>query len=176
VVRLAGLAKRPQIRRFVHGAVASHKYTSRQASVAAMTDPEKSTGARKQRTRKARTAASPVEDGAPGEASHGVAVGHAGAAAAEIELAEVAGPVAVAPAPARTVSDALFRDIIIEAAAAVGFDGEGSDGLKGYLRSVAGEDRKTYFGVLAKLILGEAVSGAGETVTRIERVIVRAPE
>jgi hypothetical protein len=49
-----------------------------------------------------------------------------------------------------------------------------SIGLKGYLRKFASEDRKTYFGVLAKLIVPDVASGARETVTKIERVIVQA--
>ena len=45
-----------------------------------------------------------------------------------------------------------------------------------YLRKIADEGPKTFFGVLAKLMLGEAASGAQETITRLERVIVRARE
>jgi hypothetical protein len=73
------------------------------------------------------------------------------------------------------VSEPLFRQIV-EAAAEVGSDGKGGDGLKGYLRTIAQEDRKGYFAVLAKLILGVAPTAPAETITRIERVIVHAPE
>src|SRR4051794_24951337 len=142
-----------------------------------MTDPRPSTEPRKRRTREARAAAPSHERTAPRAT---------GAAPAGVDPAGVAGPVSVAsgagasvPAPehaaqAAAVSDALFRDSIIAAAAEVGFDGEGADGLKGYLRKIATEDRKTFFGVLAKLIAPDAAGGAEETVTRIERVIVRA--
>ena len=73
------------------------------------------------------------------------------------------------------MSDLLFRQIV-EAAAEVGCDGKGAGGLKGYLRVLAEEDRKGYFGVLARVMLGEAARAPAETVTRIERVIVRALE
>jgi hypothetical protein len=98
-------------------------------------------------------------------------VGAATGASAVIAVPEPAGH-----GPAAAVSYALFRDTIIAAAAAVGFDGEGADGLKGYLRKIATEDQKIFFGVLAKLIAPDTASGAEETVTRIERVIVRAGE
>lgn len=84
-----------------------------------------------------------------------------------------AAPDALPPAPA---SDAPFREAIVAAACEVGFDGTGADGLKGYLRRIANEDSKTYFGVLSKLMLGDSTSSTQETVTRIERVIVRARE
>jgi hypothetical protein len=71
------------------------------------------------------------------------------------------------------VSEPLFRQII-EAAAEVGCDGKGGGGLKGYLRVIAEEDRKGYFGVLASVMLADAARAPAETVTRIERVIVRA--
>jgi len=77
---------------------------------------------------------------------------------------------------AQPANDAMFRDAIFAAASEVGADGTGTDGLKGYLRKIANEDPKTYFGLLAKLMLGEAANATQETVTRIERVIVRARE
>jgi hypothetical protein len=78
--------------------------------------------------------------------------------------------------PAEAATDALFRDTIIAAAAEIGFDGDGLDGLKGYLRKIAGQDRKTYFGVLAKFIAPDTGSEARDPITKIERVIVRAKE
>ena len=78
--------------------------------------------------------------------------------------------------PSGPAGDARLREAIIAAASEVGFDGTGADGLKGYLRRIANEDPKTYFGVLSKLMLGEATSSTEETVTRIERVIVLARE
>ena len=90
-----------------------------------------------------------------------------------------AGPASAAPAavaaPAAMTSEPLFRQMI-EAAAEVGADGKGADGLKGYLRTIAQEDRKGYFAVLARLILGAAPTAPAETITRIERVIVPSPE
>ena len=131
-----------------------------------MSEPRESTEPREGRKRKARAAARGVEDMAPGAAD---------AASAEIPTATM--PTALVTTTAvGGLSDTLFRDTIIAAAAQVGLDGEGTDGLKGYLRSVAKDDRKTYFGVLAKLIAPDLASTAGETVTRIERVIVRERE
>ena len=88
----------------------------------------------------------------------------------------VAAPEPAAAAMAQPANDAMFRDAIFAAASEVGADGTGTDGLKGYLRKIANEDPKTYFGLLAKLMLGEAANATQETVTRIERVIVRARE
>jgi hypothetical protein len=98
-----------------------------------------------------------------------------GAAAARRQEITAPDPLAAVPAPSATVSEALFREIV-EAAAEVGGDGRGAGGLKGYLRTIAEADRKAYFGVLARLVLGVAPTASPETVTRIERVIVQGPE
>lgn len=125
-----------------------------------MTGPIELTRTRKSRKRKDAAGAPAIDQAAPGVAS---------AAPAPVVTA------VIAPAlPAAGMTDALFRDTIIAAAVEVGFDGSGLDGLKGYLRKFASEDRKTYFGVLAKLIVPDVASGARETVTKIERVIVQA--
>ena len=97
-----------------------------------------------------------------------------GAAARRQHGTAPATPAAV-PVLAPALSEGLFREII-EAAAEVGSDGRGAGGLKGYLRTIAEADRKGYFGVLAKLVLGVAETTPAETVTRIERVIVQRAE
>lgn len=79
---------------------------------------------------------------------------------------------AAVPVLPPTASEGLFREIV-EAAAEVGSDGKGAGGLKGYLRTIAEADRKAYFGVLAKLVLGLAETTPAEAITRIERVIVQ---
>jgi len=73
-------------------------------------------------------------------------------------------------------SVAALAGAIIEAAAEVGADGRGAGGLKGYLRTVAQEDRTGRFDALARLILGEPETTAAETVTRVERMIVQVLE
>jgi hypothetical protein len=98
-----------------------------------------------------------------------------GRAAAPRQVATASAAAADVPAPGAAASEALFGQII-EAAAEVGADGKGAGGLKGYLRTIAQEDRKSYFGVLARLILRDAPTGQADTVTRIERVIVKALE
>lgn len=122
-----------------------------------MTEPVDITQDRKSRKRRGTPA---IDEAAPGAASAAIAPG---------------ATAVIAPALlARAVTDAVFRETIIAAAVEVGFDGSGLDGLKGYLRKFASEDRKTYFGVLAKLIVPDVAGGPRETVTKIERVIVQA--
>jgi hypothetical protein len=125
-----------------------------------MTRPVDLTQARKSRKRKGAAGAPAIDQTAPGVTSGAIA--------------RVATAVIAPALPAAAVTDALFRDTIIAAAVEVGFDGRGLDGLKGYLRKIASEDRKTYLGVLAKLIAPEIATAARETVTKIERVIVQA--
>ena len=127
-----------------------------------MSVAEELTRVRKSSTRKGIAAAPSPHESVPDARCAGLALGAA------------TGTTPIAQAGA--VTDALFRDTIVAAAAEVGFDGEGLDGLKGYLRKIADQDRKTYFGVLAKLIAPDAASETREPITKIERVIVRAKE
>lgn len=55
---------------------------------------------------------------------------------------------------------AALKDAILDAATAVGHDGDGKDGLTGYLRRVAETDVKAFSGLLGK-VLPLQVTGEG---------------
>lgn len=65
---------------------------------------------------------------------------------------------------------ALLKDAILQAADDVGYDGEGKDGLCGYLRAVAMKDTKAYAGLLGR-VLPMQVTGedGGAVVVEIRR-------
>jgi hypothetical protein len=56
----------------------------------------------------------------------------------------------------------LLKDAILSAAETVGEDGEGKDGLTGYLVRVAKNDIKAYAGLLGK-VLPMQITGDGDT-------------
>jgi hypothetical protein len=173
---LGGSAMASAVTARLPAANALPKHGIRRGGPARMSKPERASEVRKGRTRGTKRAA------APGAQAMSRANGFDELAvaddAAERKPSEIvdAAIVAARASPAKPESDGRFRDAIIAAASEVGTDGAGTDGLKGYLRKIANEDAKTYFGLLAKLMLGEAANGGQETVTRIERVIVRMRE
>lgn len=67
-----------------------------------------------------------------------------------------------------------LKEAILGAAEEHGFNGEGEDGLQGYLRKVATEDIKAFSGLLGK-VLPMTVAGDGDNpiIHKIVREIVR---
>jgi hypothetical protein len=65
------------------------------------------------------------------------------------------------PAGSPNKTTTALKEAILAAAEAVGADGEGSEGLTGYLKKVAKEDVKAFSGLLGK-VLPLQVNGAGE--------------
>jgi hypothetical protein len=45
-----------------------------------------------------------------------------------------------------------LKDAVLEAAAEIGLDGKGLDGLKGYLKRIAETDCKAYSGLLGRIL------------------------
>ncbi|MEM6833297.1 MAG: hypothetical protein AAF562_06700 [Pseudomonadota bacterium] len=56
---------------------------------------------------------------------------------------------------------ATLKEAILKAAEVHGFDGDGTEGLEGYLRKVAGEDVKAFCTLLGK-VLPLQVEGTGD--------------
>lgn len=57
---------------------------------------------------------------------------------------------------------AVLKDAILLAAEQVGFDGEGGDGLTGYLRRVASTDVKAYSSLLGRVLPMQVTGVDGE--------------
>jgi hypothetical protein len=58
-----------------------------------------------------------------------------------------------------------MRDLILEAAADVGEDGEGKDGVLGFLRDCARHERVAYLNALVKLVPHQLVARVNTTLT-----------
>lgn len=79
------------------------------------------------------------------------------------------------PGPGRPKGSAnrtttALKEAILGAAAEHGFNGEGEDGLQGYLRKVATDDLKAFSGLLGKVL---PMTVAGDTDNPIIHKIVR---
>lgn len=66
---------------------------------------------------------------------------------------------------------AALKDAILAAAEAVGSDGEGNEGLVGYLKMVAANDMKAFSGLLGK-VLPMTVQGTGPNGEHVFKKIV----
>lgn len=64
---------------------------------------------------------------------------------------------------------AAIKDAIMLAAEEEGQDGEGKDGLKGYMRKMAQEDMKAFAGLLGKVLPTELNATGDFTVNVVKR-------
>lgn len=80
------------------------------------------------------------------------------------------------PKGAQNKTTTALKEAILLAAAEHGYDGQGDDGLKGYLRMVAGADVKAFSSLLGK-VLPMTIAGDPENplkaIAKIELVAVR---
>lgn len=64
-----------------------------------------------------------------------------------------------------------LKDAILLAAEEVGNDGQGQDGLKGYLKRVATEDVKAFAGLLGKVLPMQVTGEDGGAVSIVFRTV-----
>lgn len=78
------------------------------------------------------------------------------------------GPGRTAGVPNKTTT--VLKDAILKAAEAVGSDGEGTGGLAGYCETLAREDKRTFAGLLGKVLpMQVAHSGSIGSATKEQR-------
>ena len=71
-----------------------------------------------------------------------------------------------------------LKDAILQAAESAGADGNGKEGMIGYLKKQANENPTSFNGLLGKVLPLQIANDGDETfkVTMIERVVVKAKE
>lgn len=71
------------------------------------------------------------------------------------------------PKGAANKTTRALKEAILKAAEEVGYDGEGEDGLTGYLRAVASKDMKAFSGLLGKVLPMQMVGDDNDGPVRL---------